>query len=837
METPVPRSRRPPPEKIGRYRVVSRIGKGAMGVVYSAYDDVMERSVAIKVMMADIQDDPETSTRFHREAHAAGQLIHRNIVTIFDLGEDDGRPFIVMELIEGQSLGDYLKRPEGVQLEDKIGLMLQVCDGLRVAHAKGIFHRDIKPGNLFVTSSGDLKVLDFGIARLASSSMTMSGLIMGTPDYMSPEQACGREVDQRSDIFSAGGVFYFMLTGRKPFAAPDLPAVLMKVQNEDPLPIRETEAPPSLAAAVMKALAKSPDARYHTTSELMTDLNRVTRELGLETARLTEQARQHHDSLGRLAAERQALGRELGVVHDAAGGDTFDGMVRQQYPNIATWLDAGRDDPPYRAVALELSSEVNAIRQLLEDEVTAFRHAIADLHAGRAAAAAGDLATALTHFDAAASGVPGCARAQEEASRLRGLLRERQAADDRRRALLLEANEAVGRSDWLQVLILTEEVLSSDGHHQEAGALRQRATAALAAEERQRRERSEQAAARARQLSRQGRFVDAEAALAEGLRANPQDPTLGELADSIRAARIEAERASARERRSAEVIASARKAFASGARDEALAALRAFLRQEPDSPSAAAALRELDAEAQMLAAAEQRRARAAELATESDTLLRAGEADKALRMAQEALRLQDDDQLARKVQGLATARIRELAAARERAERAEQLLQRAREQLQRGKHAGAREQAQAAATLMPSDERVQSLLTAIDEAEWRAREDERLEAEARQRAKAAAPVIARARAAEAARDYARASWLSENALALDPDCAEARQIMERAQAALAAQPELADETVRDVGAKAVDAEDTVTLVNPKSTWSRLAGALKNWMPIGRREGA
>ncbi len=232
-----------------------------MGVVYSAYDDVMERPVAIKVMMADIQDDPETSTRFHREAHAAGQLIHRNIVTIFDLGEDDGRPFIVMELIEGQSLGDYLKRPDGVQLEDKVDLMVQVCDGLRVAHAKGIFHRDIKPGNLFVTRSGDLKVLDFGIARLASSSMTMSGLIMGTPDYMSPEQACGREVDQRSDIFSAGGVFYFMLTGRKPFAAPDLPAVLMKVQNEDPLPIRETETPTALAGAVMKALGKSPDAR------------------------------------------------------------------------------------------------------------------------------------------------------------------------------------------------------------------------------------------------------------------------------------------------------------------------------------------------------------------------------------------------------------------------------------------------------------------------------------------------------------------------------------------------------------------------------------------------
>jgi serine/threonine-protein kinase len=242
------------PASIGRYRIVDRLGKGAMGVVYSAHDSLMERSVAIKVMMTDLEDDPETSTRFYREARAAGQLVHPNIITIFDMGEDDGRPFIVMELLATRSAS--AKGAEAADIETKIELMLQICAGLHAAHAAGIFHRDVKPGNLLVRPNGELKIVDFGIARLASSNMTASGLIVGTPDYMSPEQCRGPDVDQRSDIFSAGAVFYLMLTGRKPFTASDPISVLAKVQTEIPLPIRDSEAPASIARLVMKALAK-----------------------------------------------------------------------------------------------------------------------------------------------------------------------------------------------------------------------------------------------------------------------------------------------------------------------------------------------------------------------------------------------------------------------------------------------------------------------------------------------------------------------------------------------------------------------------------------------------
>ena len=839
METPIPRTRRQLPEKIGRYRVVGRIGKGAMGIVYSAYDDVMERSVAIKVMMADVQDDPETSTRFFREAHAAGQLLHRNIITIFDLGDDDGRPYIVMELLDGQILSDYLKRPEGLELEDKVALMLQVCDGLRLAHGKGIFHRDIKPGNLLVTNAGDLKILDFGIARLATSSMTMSGLIVGTPDYMSPEQACGREVDQRADIFSAGAVFYLMLTGRKPFAAPDLPAVLMKVQNEDPLPIRETEAPPSLAAAVMKALAKSVDARYQTVAELIADLHRVSRELARETGRLGDQARRQFEAAEALAAELQELRRQLGVHTDHDDSWSLDALARSQFPVLADWLNGGKADALYCSAAQSVVHDATTIYQSLADETSALRQAIADVQAGAAAAEAGEWLQALTYFDAVANAVPACAGARDEGNRLRRLIAEKQAADDRRRALLDEAAAAAARADWSAVSALAESVLASDSQNPDALALRQAAATAVSAEARRRRQQCEQLLARAEQLARKGRYDDADRAINEAGTIDPESRTVAEVAERVRTARLDAERASERERRAAEVIAAARTTFNQGDRTQAIAALRALLEDDPQAAGAAATLRDLSALAARLEAEQQRRAQAAEQAQAAEAALSADQPDQALTLARNALGLAGDDQLARKIQGLATARLRELKAAKERQDQIDQLVERARTHLERRKYDSARDQARSAAALAPSDERIQALLAAINEAEAKANEEERQEREARQRQKAAAPMLVLAHAAEAAQDLARAAWLAENALALSPECTEAREIMQRAQARLSAEPELADETVNVTsGAKRkADIEDTVTLVPEEPAWRRLAGLVRSWIHSAHREGA
>jgi serine/threonine protein kinase len=285
------------PATIGRYRILARLGRGAMGVVYSAVDDQLERTVALKVMMADLESDPETRARFDREAQITGKLLHRNIITVFDLGEEDGRLYLVMELLNGCTLAEFMKNGELPSLEQKLDLMIQTCEGLSSAHAKDIIHRDIKPSNLFVQADGGLKILDFGIARLASSSMTVSGMIMGTPDYMSPEQAQGKDVDARSDVFSAAGVFYFMLTGRRPFEAAALPGVLLKVVREEPPPIRANEAPAELAKIIAKGMQKDPAHRYQRCGDMGADLVRFKRQFDADVPRRREHEAGHAQAL------------------------------------------------------------------------------------------------------------------------------------------------------------------------------------------------------------------------------------------------------------------------------------------------------------------------------------------------------------------------------------------------------------------------------------------------------------------------------------------------------------------------------------------------------------
>ena len=264
--------RRSSPDRIGRYHIVERIGRGAMGVVYRAHDEAMGRDVALKVLTPDLENDPAIRLRCYREAEAAALLSHPNIITIFDVGEDGDYFFIVMELLRGTTLKDLAVHEGPGRLERTLDLMIQLCAGLGAAHKASICHRDIKPGNLFVRSDGLLKILDFGVARLSSSAMTGRGFIVGTPDYMSPEQARGADIDGRSDIFSLGGVFYFMLTGRKPFPATELPILLHQIHNENPPALCESDAPPELAAVVMKALSKKRESRYQTCQQLMAEL-------------------------------------------------------------------------------------------------------------------------------------------------------------------------------------------------------------------------------------------------------------------------------------------------------------------------------------------------------------------------------------------------------------------------------------------------------------------------------------------------------------------------------------------------------------------------------------
>jgi eukaryotic-like serine/threonine-protein kinase len=415
------------PAHIGRYRIIDRLGKGAMGVVYRARDEQLGRTVAVKVLMTDFAEEPDVRARFYREAQSAGRLLHRNIITIFDLGDDRGRAYIVMELLAGATLADYMTRPEAADLESKLDLMAQVCDGLSAAHAAGIIHRDIKPSNLFVLNDGGLKILDFGVARLVTSSMTVRGHIIGTPSYMSPEQATGRDIDHRSDVFSAGGVFYWMLTGRKPFAASDLPSVLRKVQFEDPPALREHEAPAPLARVVFRALAKDPGNRYQRISDMLGDLLRFRRQVESDALRLGGVAQAHIGAVQALCADTARLAVRLG----SAGPQEPDALaaLRLRHPILAERGLAVLGTLALRqAATAEILRELERVRASLEVEQAALRTASQALDAGEALLAIGDHVRACEQFEAALAACPSAVAAEAGVARCRRALAERAAA-------------------------------------------------------------------------------------------------------------------------------------------------------------------------------------------------------------------------------------------------------------------------------------------------------------------------------------------------------------------------------------------------------------------------
>ncbi len=252
------------PRTIGRYEVIERVGRGGMGVLYRGRDPVLDREVAIKVMAGDFSTDEAARTRFFREARASARLQHRNIVTVYEFAEDNGSPYIAMEFLRGQSLAQRLQTGSPMPLVQKLDIVIQLLTGLHYAHEQGIVHRDVKPPNIWLLDDGTIKLLDFGIAKIAASTMTSAGSVLGSAFYMAPEQVAGREVDGRADVFAAGVVLYEMLSGHRPFEAESPTAVMLKIINEEPQPITRfcPDLPPGIVSSVMKALSKDPAHRY-----------------------------------------------------------------------------------------------------------------------------------------------------------------------------------------------------------------------------------------------------------------------------------------------------------------------------------------------------------------------------------------------------------------------------------------------------------------------------------------------------------------------------------------------------------------------------------------------
>jgi serine/threonine protein kinase/tetratricopeptide (TPR) repeat protein len=250
--------------RVGKYKILATLGKGAMGEVLKAHDPDLNREVAVKLISSSLAGQVQHRERFRREAQSVAQLSHPNIVTVFDFGDNGDRVYMAMELLGGQDLRQLIGTPALASADRVLSIVEQICAGLAYAHAKSVIHRDLKPGNVRVLPNGQVKILDFGLARLGASEITQAGLVLGTPNYMSPEQVRGERVDGRSDLFSLGSVFYEMITGRKAFDADAVPAVLNLVLTRQPEPLSRvlTEAHPAVEQLVAKALAKDPAQRF-----------------------------------------------------------------------------------------------------------------------------------------------------------------------------------------------------------------------------------------------------------------------------------------------------------------------------------------------------------------------------------------------------------------------------------------------------------------------------------------------------------------------------------------------------------------------------------------------
>jgi serine/threonine-protein kinase len=262
-------------EKVGRYEIVAAIGRGGMGVVYHARDTLLHRDVAVKVMSVLAAGDPEMKVRFEREARAAAQLAHPNVVTIHDFGyHDDGSPFIAMELLKGRDLHQAMHEGPEIALDRKLWILAQVLAALSHAHCAGVVHRDVKPANIFLGHDGSVKVLDFGMARFTQTPASTGGIV-GTADYMSPEQVRGAVVDGRCDLFSCGCVLYELLTGHRPFQADSIVTTIYKILHDEPDYGLLPPGTEPLVAVLERSLAKDLAFRYATAYEFAQDLGRI----------------------------------------------------------------------------------------------------------------------------------------------------------------------------------------------------------------------------------------------------------------------------------------------------------------------------------------------------------------------------------------------------------------------------------------------------------------------------------------------------------------------------------------------------------------------------------
>ncbi len=368
-------------ETLGRYKILSIIGQGAMGVVYKAIDPMIDRTVAIKTVNLNLTRDEieEFEARFRQEIKAAGRLNHPNIVTIYDVGRNENMAYMAMEYLDGKELKDILADGQEVPpVASTVDWIAQIAQGLEFAHENDIVHRDVKPSNIMVVRGGLAKITDFGIARMPTSAVkTMTGLILGSPRYMSPEQVIGKNLDYRTDIFSLGVVLHEALTGTPPFDGDNVNAIMYATVNSQPPAPSATnrQVPAMLDLIINKALAKTVDERYQSMREFANDLNDVKRLLVTRTVEITPPA--PATAQGNISTNALSIGRyqkkdetteDAEPLKIAKAFDSFDATLKlavmtNQTAEFDQYISDTRKMRAYQgAVIGPLATQSNAIR-------------------------------------------------------------------------------------------------------------------------------------------------------------------------------------------------------------------------------------------------------------------------------------------------------------------------------------------------------------------------------------------------------------------------------------------------------------------------------------------
>jgi hypothetical protein len=555
-------------KQIGRYEIQRRLGKGGMGSLYLARDPGLDRLVAIKLLKEDYLEDQEFRERFSREARARARLRHPNIVVVYDFGEHDGRPFMAMEYIDGETLRQRLARTPPLKLALGLAIVEDLCAGLASAHDAGIVHRDIKPDNIMMDQQGVLKLLDFGIARNAHAEsthqMTQPGMIMGTYNYMSPEQLLGEMVDKRSDIFAVGAVLYQVIAREQAFPGA-FGAVYHRVLTAGPIPLEERVpgVDPTLVGIVMRALERNPSDRYQDANDMRLALSRARRRLADRSGAEEEQtvvvprspsARRQRDS----EAKRGLIAEQLRLGHEAFARGDFD--IALQYGERASFVDA--DD----AAALEL---INKSRVAIDAKsvLPLLKQATQLLSQNR-------IQEALAKVEEASAGVPDLMEAQELRSHVQAVLDRIVSARERESRIntsLERARYYFDRAEYDTALRAVYEVLALDPDRRQARELEQHAKTQLQAQrerEQAKRDAYERLEA-AQALAAQGQFEEATAAL--NAIVAPSDTVVSALVD----AKALVERLQ-RQARAAAAVADAQAVAADGDFERALTIIEAI---------------------------------------------------------------------------------------------------------------------------------------------------------------------------------------------------------------------------------------------------------------------